>query len=163
MAATIGAWIVVLVGLVVAGAGVILPVLPGVPIALLAVVLAGWMTGFERLDATLIIWVAVLTALAQGFDVVGNLIGARRFGAGRAGLWGGAIGSFAGLIVFPPWGFLLGALAGAAVAELLTGRPLAEAWRAGVGALLGALAGTGGKLVVVVVIAFVVLRRLITG
>ncbi len=163
MLATVGAWVVVLLGLVVAGAGVVLPVLPGVPIALLAVVLAGWMTGFERLDATLIIWVAVLTALAQGFDVVGNLVGARRFGAGRAGLWGGAIGSFVGLIVFPPWGFLLGALAGAAVAELLVGRPLGEAWRAGVGALLGALAGTGGKLVIVVVIAFVVLRRLITG
>jgi uncharacterized protein len=163
MVATVGAWIVVLVGLAVAGAGVILPVLPGVPIALLAVVLAGWMTGFERLDATLIVWVAVLTALAQGFDVVGNLIGARRFGAGRAGLWGGAIGSLVGLVVFPPWGFLIGALAGAAAAELLVGRPLSEAWRAGVGALLGALAGTGGKLVIVVVIAFVVLRRLITG
>lgn len=163
MLASVGAWVVVLLGLVVAAAGVILPVLPGVPIALLAVVLAGWMTGFERLDVTLIIWVAVLTAISLGIDVLGNLVGARRFGAGRAGLWGGAIGSVVGLIVFPPWGFLLGALAGAALAELLVGRPLREAWRAGVGALLGALAGTGGKLVIVVVIAIVVIRRLIVG
>jgi hypothetical protein len=57
--------------------------------------------------------VAVLTALAQGFDVLGNLIGARRFGAGRAGLWGGAVGAVVGLVLLPPWGFLLGAFAGA--------------------------------------------------
>jgi uncharacterized protein YqgC (DUF456 family) len=42
--------VVVLVGLAVAGAGVVLPVLPGTPVALVAVVLAGWMTGFERID-----------------------------------------------------------------------------------------------------------------
>jgi uncharacterized protein YqgC (DUF456 family) len=163
MVATIGAWLIVLVGLAVAAAGVVLPVLPGTPVALVAVVLAGWMTGFERIDAGTIAWVAVLTALAQGFDVLGNLVGARWFGSGRAGLWGGAIGSLVGLIVLPPWGFLLGALVGATGAELLAGRRPEEAWRAGVGALLGTLAGVGGKLVLVAVIAVVVIGRLIAG
>jgi uncharacterized protein len=105
----------------------------------------------------------VLTAIAQGFDLLGNWLGAKRFGAGRAGLWGGVIGSFVGLIVLPPWGFLLGALVGATVAELLVGRSLPDAWRAGVGALLGTLAGVGGKLVVVLVIGIVVIGRLISG
>jgi uncharacterized protein len=163
MAASIGAWVVVLVGLAVAAAGVVLPVLPGTPVALVAVVLAGWMTGFERIDVATIIWVAVLTAIAQGIDLLGNWLGAKRFGAGRAGLWGGVIGSFVGLIVLPPWGFLLGALVGATVAELLVGRSLPDAWRAGVGALLGTLAGVGGKLVVVLVIGIVVIGRLVSG
>jgi uncharacterized protein len=159
--ALVGAWLIVLAGLVVAGLGVVLPVLPGVPVALLATVLAGWLTGFERIGVETIVWVAVLAALAQGFDVLGNVIGARRFGAGQAGLWGGAIGSVVGLVLLPPWGFLLGAFAGATGFEALAGRPLPEAWRAGVGALLGTLAGVGGKLVIVVVIAIVVIGRLV--
>jgi uncharacterized protein YqgC (DUF456 family) len=159
--ALVGAWLIVLAGLVVAALGVVLPVLPGVPVALLATVLAGWLTGFDRIGVETIVWVAVLAALAQGFDVLGNVIGARRFGAGRAGLWGGAIGSIVGLVLLPPWGFLLGAFAGATGFEALAGRPLPEAWRAGVGALLGTLAGVGGKLVVVVVIAIVVIGRLV--
>jgi uncharacterized protein YqgC (DUF456 family) len=161
--ALVGAWLIVLAGLVVAALGVVLPVLPGVPVALLATVLAGWLTGFERIGVETIVWVAVLAALAQGFDVLGNVIGARRFGAGRAGLWGGAIGSIVGLVLLPPWGFLLGAFAGATGFEALAGRPLPEAWRAGVGALLGTLAGVGGKLVIVVVIAIVVIGRLVGG
>jgi len=158
--ALVGAWVLVVLGLAIAAFGVVLPVLPGVPVALLATVLAGWLTGFERIDVATIVWVAVLTALAQGFDVLGNVIGARRFGAGRAGLWGGAVGAIVGLILLPPWGFLIGAFAGATGFEALAGRPLPEAWRAGVGALLGTLAGVGGKLVVVVVIAVVVMGRL---
>ncbi len=158
--ALLGAWVLVVLGLAIAAAGVILPVLPGVPVALLATVLAGWLTGFERIDVATIVWVAVLTALAQGFDVLGNVVGAKRFGAGRPGLWGGAVGSIVGLILLPPWGFLIGAFAGATGFEALAGRPLPEAWRAGVGALLGTLAGVGGKLVVVVVIAVVVIGRL---
>lgn len=163
MVALVAAWVVVLLGLGVAAAGVVLPVLPGTPVALVAVLLAGWLTGFERVDVATIVWVAVLTALAQGVDLLGNWVGAKRFGAGRAGLWGGVIGSFVGLVLLPPWGFLIGALAGATVAELLVGRPFGAAWRAGVGALLGTLAGVGGKLVIVVVIAVVVIGRLIAG
>jgi uncharacterized protein len=159
----VAAWVVVVVGLVVAAVGVVVPVLPGVPVALLATVVAGWLTGFERIDVATIVWVAVLAALAQGFDLLGNLIGARRFGAGRAGVWGGVVGSLVGLVLLPPWGFLLGALVGATGAEALTGRPAGEAWRAGVGSLLGTLAGVGGKLVIVVVIAVVLIGRLVGG
>ena len=163
MAALVLAWVLVLLGLAAAAVGVVLPVLPGVPLALVGALLAGWATGFERIDLGTIAWVAVLTLLAQGFDVLGNVIGAKRFGAGRAGLWGGAIGAVVGLVLLPPWGFLLGAFVGAAGFEALAGRPWPEAWRAGVGALLGTLAGVGGKLVVVAVIAVVLSGRLVTG
>lgn len=101
------------------------------------------------------------TLVAQGFDFLGNLVGAQRFGAGRAGLWGGVIGSLIGLLLLPPWGFLLGALVGASGFELLAGRPAAQAWRAGVGALVGTLAGVGGKLGVVLVMAVVLILRLL--
>lgn len=157
------ATIVLLVSLGVALAGVILPILPGVPIAFLGVVLAAWMTGFERIDASLLVWVAVLTVLAQGVDLLGTWIGSRTFGARRAGVWGGVIGAVVGLVVLPPWGFLIGALVGAAVAEVATGRALDEAIVAGVGALVGTLTGTVGKFVIVVVIGAVTLPPLLGG
>jgi uncharacterized protein YqgC (DUF456 family) len=158
---TVLAWLVVVVGLLVAAVGSLVPVIPGVPVALLAAIAAGYLTGFERIDVNTLVWVAVLTVLAQAFDLLGNLVGAKRFGAGRAGLWGGGIGALIGLLLLPPWGLLLGALLGASGFELLAGRPPREAWRAGVGALLGTLAGAGGKLVVLAVIAFVLVVRLL--
>lgn len=155
------AWLLVGVGLVIAAIGAVVPAVPGVPVALLASVLAGYATGFERIDVATLLWIAALTVLAQGFDLIGNLLGAKRFGAGRAGIWGGAIGAIVGLILLPPWGFLLGAFAGAALFEMVAGRPPGVAWRAGLGALLGTLAGAVGKLVVVAVIAVMLVVRLL--
>jgi uncharacterized protein len=154
------AWLIVALGLLAAAAGSILPGLPGAPLALAATIAAGYLTGFTRIDVGVIAWVAVLTLLSQGVELLGNLIGARRFGAGRAGTWGGVIGSLIGVVLLPPWGLLLGAGVGAAAFELLAGRPAAQAWRAGLGSLLGTLAGVGGKLVMLLAIAVVVIAAL---
>ncbi|CAN5645645.1 DUF456 domain-containing protein [soil metagenome] len=155
--------LVLMLGLGVAVVGVIVPALPAVPFALLGAVLAAWMTGFERIDVSLLVWVAVLTALAQGVDLLGTWFGSRYFGARRAGLWGGIVGALVGIVIAPPWGFLAGALGGAFLAELATGRPTREAFEAGVGALVGTLTGVAGKFVIIVVIAFITLGRLWRG
>lgn len=145
----------------VALAGVILPVLPGVPVAALGALLAAWMTGFRTLDLGPLVAVGVLTAAALLVDVAASYLGARVYGARRPGLWGGVFGSLAGLLLFPPFGFVIGALVGAVGAELLTGRPLAEAVRAGLGAFLGTLGGLVAKVLVLVAMVVVVLPRLI--
>jgi uncharacterized protein len=157
------ATIVLLLGLGVALVGAVVPGLPSVPFALLGAVLAAWMTGFERIDVTLLVWVAVLTAIAQAVDLLGTWFGSKHFGARRPGLVGGVIGALVGIVVFPPWGLLVGALAGAVVAELATGRSAEEAFQAGIGALLGTLTGVVGKFVIVVIIAVVTLSRLLGG
>lgn len=139
--------------------GIVLPVLPGIPLAALGALLAGWLTGFEQLTVGYVIWVIALAVLAQLVDFLGNALGAKRFGASRAGLWGGIIGSLVGLVWFPPLGFLLGALAGAVLAELLTGRRLDEALRSGVGALVGAFGGMVAKFLIVIAIGVLVFPR----
>ncbi len=146
-----------LVGLV----GVVVPVLPGVPVAAVGAVLAAWMIGFHRFGWTPLLSILGLAVLAQLIDLAGNWLGARVYGAGRAGLWGGVLGSLAGLLFFPPFGFLIGALVGAALFELAAGRPLEEALRAGVGAFVGALGGTVVKLLIVVAMAVVGVPRLL--
>ena len=144
----------------VALAGIILPVLPGVPIAAVGALLAGWMTGFERLSLAPLLVVAALAVLAQLVELGSSWVGARYYGAGRPGLWGGVIGSLVGLILFPPFGFLVGALLGAVLFELLAGRAFNEAIKAGIGAFVGTLGGAVAKVVIMVAIAVVVLPRL---
>lgn len=145
---------------VVALAGIILPVVPGVPLAALGALLAGWMTGFERLDLVPLLVVAGLALLAQIVEIGSSWVGARYYGARRPGLWGGVLGSLMGLILFPPFGFLVGALVGAVLFELLGGREMTESIRAGVGAFVGTLGGAIAKLVIMVAIAVVVMPRL---
>lgn len=157
-------WLAVLVfalSLVVALAGVILPVLPGVPLAALGAVLAAWIRGFDVVGIAPLVWVGVLAVAAQGLDLAAAAVGARVYGARRAGFWGGVIGSIVGLFWFPPFGFLLGALVGAVGAELLTGRAPAEAVRAGVGAFAGSLGGIVAKFLITIAMAVVMLPALL--
>lgn len=163
MAVQVLAAVVLVLGLAAAALGVVLPALPSVPLAFVGVVLAGWITGFAGIDVEFIVWTGVLTLLAQGVDVLGTWLGSRYFGARRAGVIGGVIGALVGLLVFPPWGFLLGALAGATVAESLSGRSGPEAIKAGVGALVGTLGGIVGKAVILVVIGVMAFARLFGG
>lgn len=153
------AFVVFLVGYVVAFVGVVVPVLPGAPIALLGAFLAALIMGFGRFGSEPLIYVALLTVLSQLVDVAGTYLGSKFYGAGRAGTWGGVIGSFVGLIVLPPFGFLIGALVGAVIAEVLVGRDLPAAVRSGVGALVGTFGGTVAKLIIMVVIGVVVFPR----
>lgn len=156
---TILAFIVFLVGFLVALAGVILPVLPGVPVAGVAALLAAWMIGFERFGTLALVYVVGLTALSFVLDLIGNWVGTKVYGAGRAGMWGGIVGSLVGLLFFPPFGFLFGALVGAAAFELMAGREPNEALRAGVGAFVGALGGTVAKVFIVLAMGVVVFPR----
>jgi uncharacterized protein YqgC (DUF456 family) len=148
------------VSLVVGLAGVVLPVLPGVPLAAVGAVAAAWVRGFDVVGATPLVWVALLALAAQALDVAAGALGARVYGARRAGFWGGVLGSLAGLLWFPPFGFLLGALIGAVGAELLTGRPFDQALRAGLGAFAGTLGGVVAKALILVAIAVVMIPAL---
>jgi len=157
------AFVVFLVTYVVAFVGVIVPVVPGVPVAAAGALVAASIMGFERFGVTPLVYVGGLAVLSQLVDLAGTWLGSKGFGASRAGVWGGGIGSFAGLFVLPPFGFLVGALAGAAAAELLAGRQLADAIRSGVGAFVGTLGGTVAKLVIMVVMGFVAFPRFFGG
>lgn len=144
----------------VAFVGIILPVLPGVALAALGALLAAWMTGFAELGAAPLVTVGTLTALSFAIDYIAGAVGAKRFGAQRAGVVGSIIGAVVGIFFFPPFGFLVGALLGAVAAELITGRELQEALRAGVGVLVGTLGGMAAQIILMIAIGLVVFPRL---
>lgn len=157
------AFIVFLLFYLVALVGVVIPALPGAPLALVGALLAGWIMGFPEFGTVPLIYITLLVVLSQLADIAGTYLGSRYYGARRAGVWGGVVGSLVGLILFPPFGFLIGALAGAVLFELLAGRPLTEAVKSGVGAFVGTLGGTLAKLVIMVVIGVVAFPRFFGG
>jgi uncharacterized protein YqgC (DUF456 family) len=86
--------------------------------------------------------------------------GARKYGASRSGNWGAVAGAIVGAIFGAPFFLGLGALVGAVLGaylgclgiELLNERPMAEAKRAALGALLGKVLGLAVKIGIGVVL-----------
>jgi uncharacterized protein YqgC (DUF456 family) len=128
--------------------GTVLPIVPGTTIILAAAILHRIMVGPEKGAGWLALGVLVLLALTSyALDFASGYFGAKRFGASRWGVAGAVIGGIAGLFT----GFvtlLVLPIVGAVVGELIAGKRLIAAGKAGWGTLLGNLAGIIGKLAI---------------
>jgi len=126
-------------------AGCILPMLPGPPIAYLALFCVTAAAGWPAYSLLEFVILGALTALVTVVDLLLPVVGARKRGASRAGIWLSVVGLLVGTFVFPPFGFLVGAFVGALVGELASGKgtgSLRPAW----GVFVGTVAGVGLKL-----------------
>ena len=124
-----------------------LPPLPGTVIAYAGVLIFAIYHDFQHFSPTALVILGIIAVLGMFIDNLLNLIGARAFGASKAGLWGVFIGGIIGGLLFFPVGLLIGPFIGALVAEILRGRTKKEALKAGTGAFLGYVAGIGAKLI----------------
>jgi len=126
--------------------GCLLPVVPGPPLNFLALILLSLARGWEPFDATFLIVMAGVTVVVTVLDFVVPALGAKRFGATRAGVWGSVLGMIAGILFFPPFGMFIGAFVGAVAGELAAGREGPSALRAGWGVFMGTMLATALKL-----------------
>lgn len=133
--------------------GCVLPVLPGIPLCYVAILLLEWSSISDFSWLFLVGW-GIVVVLVQLLDVFVPVWGTKRFGGGRLGAWGCAIGTVVGMLFFPPWGLLFGPFLGAVAGELIANKKMEEALRAGFGSFLGFLAGTLMKLCVAAALAF---------
>lgn len=145
MTVTILLWILA-VALVIAGlAGMLLPALPGAPLLFAGLLVAAWAEDFAYVGMKTLIVLGILAALSYALDIAATALGARRFGASSRAVTGAALGTVAGLFFGLP-GLVLGPFLGAVAGELTARRDLQAAAGAGVGAFLGLLLATAGKL-----------------
>jgi len=145
--------------LVLAGlAGCIVPVLPGPPVAFIALLLISWTGAWGVYPVWLL---ALMGSIALGAAVLDNVLPAlasRRSGAGKAGVWGSVIGMFLGTIFLPLIGTVLGAFVGALAGELLVKRADSQPLRAALGVFRGTLMAIVMKLAVTGTIGVVYVR-----
>lgn len=143
--------------------GCVLPVLPGPPISFVGLLLlwgaGGWQA--DTFGVTAVVVLGALTVVVTVVDTIAPLLGAKRYGASKAGLWGSVIGMLVGMVFFPPFGMLAGAFLGALAGEWLIGQPDREAMRAAWGVFVGTMAGVVLKLAVSIAITFVFVRELL--
>jgi uncharacterized protein YqgC (DUF456 family) len=133
----IGALIIMIMGL----AGVILPVLPGIPLIFGAAVLYGILTGFEEITLSLILIFAGLTVFGLLVDYLANYFSVKKMGGGRAGAIGAVIGLFIGIFFVGLIGIILLPFVFAVMFELIAGKKKGQALKAGLGSLIGLLFG----------------------
>ena len=130
--------------------GCILPGFPGTPLVLVAAVghrLYFGPTGVSNLVLGILI---ALTVLSLVFDFVSGMVGARKLGATWLGMTGAVVGGLIGLFFSLP-GIILGPFLGALLFELIGGREMNQAAKAGVGATIGLFVGVVGRFTIGVV------------
>jgi uncharacterized protein YqgC (DUF456 family) len=156
-------FVIVLIVMLLGLAGAILPGLPGTPLVFLAAL--GHRLWFQ--DRSVNWWViatlGVLMAVSLAVDFLATSLGAKGLGATWRGMVGAAVGAIVGLF-FAPIGLILGPFLGAMLLEAIGGRDWRESGKAGLGAAIGFLAGTVGRIACcVAMIGLFVLSLLLHG
>lgn len=151
-------WIVASVLFLIAFGGLVYPIIPSALFILGGFFAYGFLATFE--DMSVLFWVIqiLFVVLLFGADTLANLVGVKKFGGSKAGMWGSTIGLLVGPFVIPVAGILLGPFLGAVLAELIVTRSsFKQSLKTGLGSLVGFLTSvlTKGFLMVVMIAIFV--------
>lgn len=124
--------------------GCILPMLPGPPLAYVGLLLLH-ATEYAQFSSTQLWSCLFAVIVVQILDYITPILGSKYSGGTKWGNWGCVIGTIMGMF-FLPLGIIIGPFIGAIAGELLGGRGLSQAMKAGLGSLVGFLLGTVVKL-----------------
>ena len=138
-------WGLAALAVVVGVAGLVLPLLPGVPLLFGGFWLAAWIDGYTKVGVGVVIVLAVLALLGLVVDYVAAALGVKRVGASRQAVVGALLGAVLGL-AGGLIGLVLGPIIGAALGEWLARRDGKQAARAGVAAGFGFVIAVAAKL-----------------
>ncbi|QPC46890.1 DUF456 domain-containing protein [Mangrovibacillus cuniculi] len=155
-------WIIISLLFAIAFIGLVYPIIPSVIFIFGGFLFYGFVFSFEPFGVLFWIIQGLLFILLLGADTLSNLVGVKKFGGTKAGMWGSTIGLLIGPFIIPILGILIGPFAGAVIAELVIHkRPISEAVKVGVGSLVGFLTSVVTKgiiqLIMVGYFLFVVL------
>lgn len=148
-----------IIGLLFAGAfaSLVIPILPGVLFLLGGFILYGVFYSFDPFNWFFWTIQGAFVALLFGADYIANIIGVKKYGGSKAGIWGSTIGLIVGPFVIPIVGILVGPFIGAAIAELLVNKKnLNDAIKIGFGSVVGFVSSvmTKGIIMAIMLVYF---------
>lgn len=125
--------------------GSFLPILPGTPVSyggLLVLQLA-----IQPFSITFLVVWALIVGVIMVLDNIIPAYGTKKFGGSSYGIWGSIIGMIIGVFFFPPFGMIVGPLAGAFIGELIGGQSSDRAFKSALGSFAGFLVNTLMKVI----------------
>ncbi len=141
--------------------GSVLPILPGPPLSFIGLLLLALIRNFSPpLTPTLMIMLLLLTVFVTVIDYLLPLMGAKRYGTSKWGIYGSIGGMMIGAL-FSPFGMILGALVGGVLVEWFVSRKEKHALKAGLGIFLGTILGMVLKLGTSGVMAYYLVRTVL--
>ncbi len=152
-------WILAIICFIIAFLGLVYPIIPSAVFMFGGFLLYGWLASFDGMNWLFWIIQILFLILLFAADTLSNLVGVKKFGGSKAGMWGSTIGLLVGPFVIPVAGILLGPFLGAILAELIVSRTeFKQAIKVGIGSLVGFLTSviTKGILMIVMIIIFII-------
>lgn len=120
--------------------GCIVPMLPGPPLAYVGILLLH-LTDKAQFPTWELVLGGVIVVAVLLLDYITPMLGTKYSGAGRWANWGSFFGTIIGLF-FLPAGLIIGPFVGAVLGAMKDGNSRTEALKAGIGSVIGFLAGT---------------------
>lgn len=152
------AWILIIASFIIAFVGLLYPIIPSVVFILLGFIVYGLFFSFSDLGWLFWIIEILFVILLFAADSVSNIIGVKKFGGTKAGMWGSTIGLIIGPFVIPVAGILIGPFLGAVIGELLVTRTeLSQAIKTGFGSLVGFLTSVITKSIIQLIMIIIFL------
>ena len=108
---------IIAVVMLIALAGVVIPVLPGLALIWGAALFYGFQVGFGPGGVVVMVVLSVLLAVSVGAGIVLPSRAAVESGASKRSQWAGLVGAVIGFFAIPVVGLVVGALAGVLIAE----------------------------------------------
>lgn len=143
-------WLVAILLVALGVAGLLMPMLPGVPLLFGGLLLGAWIDHFSRVSALTIVVIGVFALIAWGIDFVASLMTAKSAGGSRLALWGTMMGAVVG-ILGGVVGLIIGPIIGAVTGEMLAHRDPGRAAKVGMAAGVGFVLALVVKLVLAAV------------
>lgn len=134
-------------------AGLIVPVLPG-PIMSYAALFFLHFSSLHSFSTGFLIIYGLLALFVTAIDMFVPVYGTKKFNGTKYGVWGSTVGLLVGAIFFPPFGLIVGPVAGAFLGEVVNGKKPKDAIWPAFGSFIGFLAGMVVKLTYSIVISY---------
>jgi len=133
--------------------GSIIPILPGPPIAFCGLLLVQF-TSKQPFSVEFLIIFGLLAIFSAVIDNVLPIYTTKIFNGSKKGVWGSAIGLIIGLFFFPPFGIIIGPMAGAFLGEIVDGKTAEKAVKPAFGSLIGFLSSIFLRFALSIVMAY---------
>jgi uncharacterized protein YqgC (DUF456 family) len=141
--------------------GSIIPGIPGTPFSYVGFLCFHFSAAQNHLPLWMHIVFIILIIGVLVLDYIIPIIGTKKFGGSKYGIWGSTVGLLVGLFFGFP-GMIIGPFLGAFIFELVYKKNASHAFKSALGSFVGFLLSTGIKTILALIMLGIILAKTVT-